>query len=53
MPQLSVRSPCQIVGHYIRGYGHQHQNYCDYQPPIMMSMFPVRTMKTMMITVVF
>jgi len=49
MPRLAAGPPCQVIGHHIGGNGHQHQNDRDHQAPIMMRMFPIRTMKTLVI----
>ena len=49
--RLAARPPRQVIAHHIGNHGHKHQNHGDPQTPIMMRMFPVRTMEAMMNTV--
>jgi hypothetical protein len=52
LPRLAERPPRQVITHHIDSHSHKHQNHSDPQTPIMMRMFPVRTMEAMMNAVV-
>src|ERR1017187_4336088 len=49
--RLAARPPRQVIAHHVGKHGHQHQTHGDPQTPIIMRMFPVRTMEAMMNTV--
>jgi hypothetical protein len=44
---LAARAPRQVARHHIGKQRYKHQTHGDPQTPIMMRMFPVRTMEAM------